>query len=67
MIYTAWGPPSGPANLLLAGEALPDWMRAEEPDLTLLRTFQAETWEDACQQYHAWQGWEPYRGESVVE
>lgn len=59
-LYTAWGS-HGRATLLLAGDLLPDWMYDEEPGLEMLKVFEAETWEDACRQYYAWQGWEPYR------
>jgi hypothetical protein len=29
--------------------------------MQLLKVFEAESWEDACRQYHEWQGWEPYK------
>lgn len=34
---------------------------ALEADAKLLKIFEAENWEDACKQKHAFLGWEPYR------
>lgn len=32
-----------------------------EPNSILVKTFEAESWNDAMTQYHVWQDWEPYK------
>lgn len=38
-----------------------------EPDAKLLTVFEATSYNDACQQYHKWQGWEPYKPMESVQ
>ncbi len=40
---------------------------ASKDHRTLLYSFEAATWEEACAIYHLRQGWEPYRPEGPVE
>ena len=57
MKYTAWGK-DGVEFTLIKGDQLPAW---DTRGMQLLKVFEAESWEDACRQYHEWQGWEPYK------
>ena len=60
MIYSAWGV-DGVANTLIAGIQLPAHDRNMEPNIQLIKVFEAPSWNDAMRQYHEWQGWEPYK------
>ena len=60
MIYSAWGV-DGVANTLIAGMQLPAHDRNVEPNIQLIKLFEAASWNDAMRQYHEWQGWEPYK------
>jgi hypothetical protein len=55
--YTAWDK-DGVEFTLIKGDQLP---ACDTVGMQLLKVFEAESWEDACRQYHEWQGWEPYR------
>lgn len=57
MKYTAWGK-DGEEFTFVEGEELPSY---DTPGIQLLKVFEAESWDDACRQYHEWQGWEPYK------
>lgn len=60
MVYSAWGE-GGVASTVVPGVTLPDWVARTDPGLQLIRTFEADSWEDAMRQYHEWQGWGPYK------
>ncbi len=60
MIYSAWGV-NGVADTLIAGTQLPTHDRNMEPNIQLIKLFEAPSWNDAMRQYHEWQGWEPYK------
>lgn len=60
MIYSAWGV-DGVANTLIAGVQLPAHERDMEPNIQLIKLFEATSSNDAMRQYHEWQGWEPYK------
>ena len=60
MIYSAWGV-DGVADTLIAGTQLPAHDRNMEPNIQLIKLFEALSWNDAMRQYHEWQGWEPYK------
>jgi hypothetical protein len=59
MMYSAWGV-DGVANTFVEGNLLPEQQRQMEPDLQLIKLFEA-SWNDSMRQYHKWQGWEPYK------
>jgi hypothetical protein len=60
MVYSAWGV-DGVASTLIEGDQLPAWQRQMEPELQLIKVFEAPSWDEAMRQYHDWQGWEPYK------
>lgn len=60
MMYSAWGV-DGVANTFVEGDQLPEQQRQMEPELQLIKLFEAASWNDAMRQYHKWQGWEPYK------
>jgi hypothetical protein len=55
--YTVWGK-DGVEFTVVEGEQPPAW---DTPGMQLLKVFEAESWDHAMQQYHEWQGWEPYK------
>lgn len=61
MIFSAWGNRDRTTFSFIKGDRLPDFQRQLEPDLELLKTFEAMSWNDAMRQYYSWQGWEPYK------
>lgn len=67
MIYTAWGK-SGYANCLHKGTRQPCFVDGTLDDECpeLIWTIEADSWEEACRQYHELQGWEPYKSELEV-
>jgi hypothetical protein len=58
MIYTAWGK-DGRANTLIEGDGPPQIQ--DECNSELIWSIEASSWEEAMQEYHKLQGWEPYR------
>jgi hypothetical protein len=60
MIYSAWGI-DGIANTFVEGDLLSEQQRQLDPDLELVKLFDAPSWNDAMRQYYEWQGWEPYQ------
>lgn len=60
MIYSAWGI-DGIANTFVEGDLLSEQQRQLDPDLELVKLFDAPSWNDAMRQYNEWQGWEPYQ------
>ena len=65
MKYELWHSREGSSDiytLLATGEprqAIKDV--AFEADAKIIRTFEADTWEEACRQQHEYLGWEPYK------
>ena len=59
MIFTAWGAEG--VSTLIVGEILPEFELVSTPGLSLLKRFEAKSWNDAMRQYHEWHGWEPYK------
>lgn len=55
--YSAWWNYTHECYTFVQGVAPP----ANEPDAKLLKVFEATSYSNACQQYHEWQGWEPYK------
>lgn len=65
MIYTAWSDACGTEWSFAPGEALP---AGDTPTLRPVKTFEADSWQDALRQYHEWQGWaEPGTRRAVRE
>jgi hypothetical protein len=60
VIYSAWGK-DGVATVFVLGDQLSDELRQMEPELQLVKTFEAPSWNEAARQYYEWQGWEPYK------
>jgi hypothetical protein len=60
VIYSAWGK-DGVATTVIQGDQLSDQLRQIDPELQLVKVFEAPSWNDAMRQYHEWQGWEPYK------
>lgn len=62
--YSAWECDDG--YVFVQGEGPPVWAdRTPMPGvLRLLHVIEAESWEEACREYHRRMGWEPYREES---
>jgi hypothetical protein len=63
VIYSAWGRDDGDGYefLFIPGHELPPEHAGQSPGLTLLKVFEADSWDDAARQYYEWQGWEPYK------
>ena len=63
MKFSAWGGKhdEGTTFTFIKGDRLTEQARQIEPDLQLLKVFEAPSWNDAMRQYHEWQGWEPYK------
>jgi hypothetical protein len=62
MKYELWHSRDGRAGiytLVTVGSSRGE--NALEADARLIRTFEAETWEDACRQKHEYLGWESYK------
>lgn len=59
MIFTAWGAEG--VSTLIVGETLPESELVSSPGMTLLKRFEAKSWNDVMRQYHEWQGWDPYK------
>lgn len=57
MIYSVWD--DGVSFTFIEDITLP--ANLCEPGAFLLKTFEADSYNDAMRQYHAWQGWEPYK------
>lgn len=57
MKYSCWGDGEGEFTFT-EGVELP---AHDTPGLKLLKVFEADSWEDACRQYHEWQGWDEYK------
>lgn len=55
--YTVWGI-GGVVFTFVEGEDNPD---PDDPDLALLQTFEASSWDEAMQKYYDWQGWGEYK------
>jgi len=53
MIYSAWGR-DGVADTLVEGATLPEGVRKIDPGMSIIRTFEAQTWADAVSQFSAW-------------
>lgn len=57
MIYSAWGADGAEFAFVAGDQPIP----VVTDGLRLLKTFEADSWQDACRQYHEWQRWEPYQ------
>lgn len=55
--YSVWLDKLENSFTVVEGIKQPDF----ELNSVLVKTFEAESWNDAMAQYHAWQGWEPYK------
>lgn len=60
MVYSAWGK-NGVADTFIRGDRLANELRRIEPDLELVKLFDASSWNDAMRQWYEWQGWGPYK------
>lgn len=60
MIYSAWGK-NGVADLLIEGTTMRADLAEQEKGSKLIKTFEAESYEDAMRQYYQFQGWGEYK------
>ena len=61
MKFSAWVSASGCDHTFIAGVVMSDDQRKMNPDSSLLKVFEAGSWNDANRQYHEFKGWKPYK------